>query len=159
MTMGLFDFFKKKKQVIEVTDEERKQFAEDMQANANALVDQFKEVASLDFSIDSLKLLDEIMEENTPFYKQGSNETKRIMIIKIGAYIFEVARQNFGGRYYWYDRLDQPILVTGQPEFEMSLLAYEKVKGRFEKGKEDNIPFFFEGYVEGVRHKRSAMVV
>jgi hypothetical protein len=154
--MGLFDFFRKKKQV---TDEDRRQFAEDMQANANALVNQFKDVALLDFSVDSLQLLDEIMEENTPFYKRGDNETKRIMIIKIGAYIFEVARQNFGGQYYWYDKLDQPVLVTGQPEFEMSLLAYEKVKGRFENGSEDNIPFFFAGYVEGVKEKKSAMIV
>lgn len=157
--MGLFDFFKKKKRVIEVTDEDRRQFAEDMQANANALVDQFKNVAQLDFSVDSLQLLDEIMEENTPFYKQGNDETKRIMIIKIGAYIFEVARQNFGGQYYWYDKLDQPVLVTGQPEFEMSLLAYQKVKGRFENGSEDNIPFFFAGYVEGVKNRKNAMIV
>ncbi|HMM01715.1 MULTISPECIES: hypothetical protein [unclassified Dysgonomonas] len=157
--MGLFDFFRKKKQVTEVTDEDRRQFAEDMQANANALVNQFKDVALLDFSVDSLQLLDEIMEENTSFYKRGDNETKRIMIIKIGAYIFEVARQNFGGQYYWYDKLDQPVLVTGQPEFEMSLLAYEKVKGRFENGSEDNIPFFFAGYVEGVKEKKNAMIV
>ncbi|WP_029902920.1 hypothetical protein [Prevotella sp. 10(H)] len=157
--MGLFDFFRKKQQVIEITEEDRREFAEEMVANANALVKQFGDIAKLDFSVESLQLLDDIMEENTSFYMQGNDETKRIMVIKIGAYIFEVARQNFGGRYYWYDRLNQPILVTGQPEFEMSLLAYEKVKGRFENGSEDNIPFFFDGYVQGVKSKESMMIV
>ena len=156
--MGVFDFFRKKKGTIEIKTEDLKQFTSDMQANAAALVKQFSET-NLDFSIDSLQALDEIIEENTHFFKQADDETKRKMIIKIGSYIFEVARQNFGGRYFWYDRLDQPILVTGQPEFEMSLLAYEKVKGRFMNGTEDNIPFFFDGYVQGVNNKENKMVV
>lgn len=156
--MGVFDFFRKKKGTVEIKTEDLKQFTSDMQANAAALVKQFSET-NLDFSIDSLQALDEIIEENTPFFKQADDETKRKMIIKIGSYIFEVARQNFGGRYFWYDRLDQPILVTGQPEFEMSLLAYEKVKGRFMNGTEDNIPFFFDGYVQGVNNKENKMMV
>jgi len=157
--MGFFDFFKRKKGTIQITDEDRKQFAEDMSANANLLIKQFKDDANLDFSINSLNEVDKIIEDSTVFYKKADSETRRKMIIKIGAYVFEVARQNFGGQYYWYDRLDQPILVTGQPEFEMSLLAYEKVKGRFENGQEDNIPFFFEGYVEGIKNKASQMIV
>lgn len=156
--MGLFDFFKKKKSV-EVSDDDRKQFADDMLANASLLIKQFKDDAQLDFSIESLHALDQIIEDSTEFYKKADIETRRKMIIKIGSYIFEVAKKNFGGQYYWYDRLDQPILVTGQPEFEMSLLAYEKVRGRFEKGNEDNIPFFFEGYVEGVKEKANRMIV
>lgn len=155
--MGLLNFFKKK-QEVSISDEDRRQFAEDMLANANLLVKQFEDT-SLDFSVESLHTLDRIIDENSEFYKKADNETKRKMIIKIGSYVFEVARRNFGGQYYWYDRLDQPILVTGQPEFEMSFLAYEKVKGRFENGNEDNIPFFFEGYVEGVKRKDSQMIV
>jgi len=157
--MGFFDMFKKKKKVTELSKEDQEQFVADMRANAETLVKQFSAGVNLDFSIQSLHDLDEIIESNTEVYKQSDNKTKRIMIMKIGSYIFEVARQNFGGRYYWYDHLDQPILVTGQPEFEMSLLAYDKVQGRFEKGAEDNIPFFFEGYVEGVKNKASQMIV
>ena len=157
--MGLFDLFKKKKKVIELSDGDQKQFITDMKANAEALVKQFNSGADLNFSVESLHDLDQIIEMNTPFYKKADNETKRKMIIKIGSYIFEVARQNFGGRYFWYDNLDQPLLVTGQPEFEMSLLAYEKVRGRFENGAEDNIPFFFEGYVEGVKNKANQTIV
>jgi len=55
--------------------------------------------------------------------------------------------------------LNQPILVTGQPEFEVSIIAFEKVKGRLENGKEDNIPFYFAGYTERVQNKQSGMIV
>lgn len=156
--MGLFDFLKKK-QVLKISEEDRSQFTADMTANANALVKQFKDVANLDFSVASLQILDKVIDDNRAFYKQGDDETKRKMIIRIGAYIFEVARQNYGGVYFWYNRLDQPILVTGQPEFEMSLLAYERTKLRFENMREeDNIPTFFNQYVEGVKNKRTALI-
>jgi hypothetical protein len=49
--------------------------------------------------------------------------------------------------------------VTGQPEFEVSLLACEKVKGRLKNGYEDNIPFFFDGYKERVEKKESGMII
>ncbi|NDV79496.1 hypothetical protein [Dysgonomonas sp. 511] len=156
--MGLFDFFKKKKTNEGQKDEDLAVFTQNMEFNANALVRQFDD-ENLDFSIGSLHTIDSIIEENTTFYNQADDDTKRKMIVKIGSYIFEVARRNFGGRYFWYDKLDQPILVTGQPEFEMSLLAYDKVKGRFENGSEDNIPFFFDGYVQGVENKKTQMIV
>ena len=73
-----------------------------------------------------------------------------------------MARRNFGGQYFWYDARKQPILVTGLPQFEISLLAYDKVRGRLSNGPEDSIPFFFEGYVERVRAARpgdKAMIV
>jgi hypothetical protein len=158
--MGLFSIFKKKKEVSSVTDEDRKYFADQMVAHAAALVDQFKERFNLDFSVESLAVLDKILEDTAKHYKnQMDKETQRRTIEKAGAYIFEVAKLNFGGTYFWYDALKQPILVTGQPEFDMSLLAYEKVKGRLENGYEDNIPFFFQGYIEGVERKLSAMIV
>lgn len=158
--MGLFDLFKKKKKVVELSGKDYQELVSDMLNNANTLVRQFSEGVTLDFSVESLHDLDQIIESNTEVYKESNDNTKRIMVMKIGSYIFEVARQNFGGKYYWYDNLDQPILITGQPEFEMSLLAYEKVKGRFENGPEDNIPFFFEGgYVQGVKNKANQMIV
>ncbi len=157
--MGIFDLFRKKKAATVLSAEDAEQFAADMRANAETLVKQFAEGVTLDFSVDSLHDLDRIIEGNTDVYNQSDDNTKRIMIMKLGSYIFEVARQNFGGRYYWYDRLNQPILVTGQPEYEMSFLAYEKVRGRFENGEEDNIPFFFDGYVQGVHNKANQMIV
>ena len=44
----------------------------------------------------------------------------------------------------------QPILVIGEPDFSVSIRAWEKVKSRIEKGVEDNIPFYIEGVKEHV---------
>lgn len=151
--MGLFDLFKKKTSSTQVTPEH-------ILGQADALVNQFKDTFALDFSVTSLETLDNLLGQTADSYNTQMDEAARQNFIAMaGSYIFEVARRNFGGSYFWYDRLQQPILVTGQPEFEMSLLAYEKVKGRLENGEEDNIPFFFAGYVEGVENRQSAMVV
>ena len=113
----------------------------------------------LDFSIKSLEAIDNALDEASDFYEEMDEGQKQNLIGSVGSYIFEVARKNFGGRYFWYDQLNQPILVTGQPDFEVSILAFEKVKGRLENGKEDNIPFYFAGYVERVNKKQSGMIV
>ncbi|MCC9043212.1 hypothetical protein LNQ81_11080 [Myroides sp. M-43] len=89
--------------------------------------------------------MDRILEGVAVYFDKMEEEGQKGLTEAIGAYVFEVAKRNFGGRYYWYDDLNQPIFVTGQPKFEASLLAFEKVKGRIKNGYEDNIPFFFEG--------------
>ena len=49
--MGLFDFLRKKKEIAQITDNDRQQFTDDMSANANLLVKQFNDDAKLDFTI------------------------------------------------------------------------------------------------------------
>lgn len=115
-----------------------------------------------DFSVGSLAVVEELLEEASDFFENMSVERQDQIVAQIGAYVFEVARRNYGGRYFWYDARKQPILVTGQPHFEISLLAYDKVRGRLKNGAEDNIPFFFEGYADRVRNAKpgdKAMVV
>jgi len=148
--MGLFDFLKKdnqKEKAKEVVDE----FTQQMIDTSSKCIDRFQgRFPGLNFSVESLKVVDTILEEVNEF-KEDMNEGQINNVIQtVGSYVFEVARKNFGGKYFWYDHLNQPILVTGQPNFEISLLAFEKVKGRIQNGKEDNIPFFFQGYVERV---------
>lgn len=164
--MGLFDFFKKKdnQKQIEQTSSEKQEalndFTKDMIKSADFFVnrssDRFK---GLDFSVKSLEVVDNALEEASDFYEDMSEEQRQNLISAVGSYIFEVARRNFGGKYFWYDRLNQPILVTGQPDFEVSILAFDKVKGRLENGREDNIPFYFAGYTERVQNKQSGMIV
>jgi len=146
--MGLFDFLKKdnqKEKDKEVVDE----FTQQMIDTSSKCIERFQgRFHGLNFSVESLKVVDNILEEVNEF-KEDMNEGQINSVVQtVGSYVFEVARKNFGGRYFWYDQLNQPILVTGQPNFEISLLAFEKVKGRIQNGKEDNIPFFFQGYVE-----------
>ena len=115
-----------------------------------------------DYSIASLTVIDELLQEASDFYENMPPKRQDQIVAQIGAYVFEVARRNFGGRYFWYDAGNQPILVTGLPDFEISLLAYDKVRGRLVNGPEDSIPFFFDGYAERVRNAKpgdKAMIV
>lgn len=139
--------------------EPENEFTLDMMKSADFFVEWMQEMYVLDYTVESLQLVDEALEEASDHYDEMSEERQKTLIGSAGSYIFEVARRNFGGKYYWYDKFNQPILVTGQPEFEVSILAYEKVKGRLENGKEDNIPFYFAGYVERVKERKSALIV
>ena len=48
----------------------------------------------------------------------------------------------------------QPVLVAGLPDFQVSIRAWEKVKGRLTNGREDNIPFYIAGYKEHIEHAK-----
>lgn len=155
--MGIFDFFKIKDtaKIDEIPiDETQAEFIEKSTNNAERLISSFNKGldGGLDYSESSLLVLDKdilsLFSENKDDMNTGMMED---IIAQAGSYIFEVARRKYGGKYYWYDHLDQPILVTGQPDFEISILAFEKVKLRIENGFEDNIPFFFAGYSERVK--------
>jgi hypothetical protein len=76
-----------------------------------------------------------------------SDDKKSWIVSRTSAYISEIARMNFGGRYYWNSDLNIPVLVIGEPKYKLHLLTYNKVIGRIEKGIEDNIPFFFNGFI------------
>lgn len=155
--MGLFDRFKKKtvtKKTETPIDDVQKDFIAKSTSSAERLLSSFNERLdnSLDYSVASLKVLDyEILSLFSENKDDMDPEMLDDIMAQAGSYIFEVARRNYGGRYYWFDQLNQPILVTGQPDFEISILAFEKVKQRIENGEEDNIPYFFAGYEERVK--------
>lgn len=163
--MGLFGFLKKNdnnkgNRKGSNNQEHSDDFTNDMVKSSKSFVERYSDrYNGLDFSIDSLKIVDELLEDASEFYEEMSEDQRQNLIQNAGSYIFEVARKNFGGRYFWYERLKQPVFVSGQPEYEVSILAFSKVKGRLEKGKEDNIPFYFQGYTERIKNKQSGMVV
>ena len=53
----------------------------------------------------------------------------RIFDFSFGCYVLETARRNYGGEYYWLSNEQQPILVAGEPDFSVSIKAWEKIKG------------------------------
>jgi len=158
--MGLFDFLKgneKKKEQTNKTepiDEVQNEFINDMTSNAERMSGAYNEMlgGALNYSVDSLKALDELLDQFHENRNDIDEEMKSDVIAQAGSYIFEVARRNYGGKYYWYDQMNQPIFVTGQPNFEISIIAFDKVKMRIENGKEDQIPFYFKGYEERVKN-------
>jgi hypothetical protein len=96
-------------------------------------------------------VLDSLIEDFSDFTDRSDEELIADFCAQAGSYILEVARRNYGGVYFWEDRLKQPMLKSGLPDFEISILAFEKVKNRIINGGEDNIPYFFKGYSECIR--------
>ncbi|CAL2102199.1 conserved protein of unknown function [Tenacibaculum sp. 190130A14a] len=122
--------------------------------NANHLVNNFNQALnnSLDYSVESLLVLDDEILNHLHNNQQVMNEQELTNIIhRIGCYIFEVARRNFGGKYDWHWSLNQPALITGYPSFEITILTFTKVKHRIIYGSKESIPSFFNIYMKKVK--------
>lgn len=121
---------------------------QDVISTAESFTSNFSDKGNFDFSIESLQSVDDILEEISDF--ELDDDMLYSISSMIGSYIFEVARRNYGGKYYWIKDENQPVLVTGEPDFSISILAFDKVKGRILNGEEDSIVYYFKGYIEAV---------
>jgi hypothetical protein len=119
---------------------------------AESFTKNFSDKGNFDYSVESLLNLDDLLDELNDY--EIDEDTLYSISSMAGCYIFEVARRNYGGDYYWDEEREQPILVTGKPNFAISIYAFDKVRGRVVNGKEDNIPFYFNGYIEAVMKGR-----
>jgi hypothetical protein len=106
---------------------------------------------ALDYSEASLAVVEEMLEEAAAFADEMTPEQLVTLARDFGCYILEVGRRSFGGRYYWFERRDQPVLVVGEPTFRIALLAWDRVRSRLSGDRADNIPFFYSGFAERVR--------
>jgi hypothetical protein len=107
---------------------------------------------SLDYSELSLSMVEDILAEASDFIDQMPEDQIDALVHMLGSYILEVGRREFGGKYYWHDERDQPVLVVGEPDCKIALLAFDKVRGRLSGDEGDNIPFFYQGFAECVRN-------
>lgn len=124
------------------------QLMDDIVGTANSFAENFSDKGDFNYSINSLVEVDDLLDEISD-YVMGEDAIYNIYTM-IGSYVFETARRNYGGKYYWLQDEQQPILVIGEPDFSVSIRAWEKVKSRIEKGVEDNIPFYIEGLKEHI---------
>ena len=107
----------------------------------------------LDYSVESLEEVDKMLGA---FGKtELSGDELYNTSSAVGCYIFEVARRNYGGRYFRIEEEQQPVLVAGRPDFSVEIKVWEKVKGRLINGEEDNIPFYIAGYREHIEIGRT----
>ncbi len=172
--MKLFDFFRHKKNRIkeeeppiilnpsdDLFDAIQQEFISKATSNAEKIVRAFnsKYDGAFDYSIRSLNVLDSLIEDFSDFADVSDEEIIEDFCAQAGSYILEVARRTYGGVYFWEDNLQQPMLKTGLPEFEISILTFEKVKNRIVNGDEDNIPYFFKGYSDCVRKAEKGKTV
>lgn len=164
--MRLFNFFRQKR--VAVQEEEplinlktggdifhqiQQEFIKKATGSAERIVRAFnsKYDGAFDYSVRSLNILDSLIEDFSDFTDLSDEELIDDFCIQAGSYILEVARRNYGGVYFWEDELQQPMLKTGLPDFEITLLTFAKVKNRIVNGDEDNIPYFFKKYSECLR--------
>lgn len=124
----------------------------DIMHTAEHFVENFGQKDSFDYSVESLAAVDELLEELSDF--ELDEDALYNTFTMIGCYVFETARRNYGGEYLWVRNEEQPVLVAGLPDFQVSIRAWQKVKGRLINGKEDDIPFYIAGYKEHIEHAK-----
>ena len=112
---------------------------------------QARSAGKLDYSCQSLAFIEELLADAADFVPDMSEQQVDSLVQLIGSYIFEVAKREFGGKFYWYEQQGQPVLVVGEPDFRIALLVGSKVRGRLSGDEADNIPFFYDGFASRVR--------
>ena len=106
---------------------------------------------SLDYSESSLAVVEEMLAEASAFIDDMPDDQIDALVHLLGSYVLEVGRRQFGGKYYWHDGRDQPVLVVGEPECKIAILTFDKVRGRLSGDEADNIPFFYQGFAARAR--------
>jgi hypothetical protein len=105
----------------------------------------------LDCSEKSLAIVEEMLDEIAQYADQMDGEQVDTLVKDFGSYLFEVARREFGGKFYWHDAREQPVLVVGEPTFRVALLTFDRVRSRLDGDPADNIPFFYSGFADQAR--------
>lgn len=128
--------------------------AEDIMHTANSFAENFNDRGSFDYSLNSLDLVEELLDEMSDYILDDDDVIYNASVMA-GSYIFETARRNFGGEYLWDQQERQPVLVTGRPDFSVAIKAWEKARGRIINGTQDNIPFYIDGLKQAVERGRA----
>ena len=121
---------------------------------AELAVDQLRDRTgdSLDYSESSLSMVEELLAESSGYIDRIPEEQVEALVHLLGSYILEVGRREFGGKYYWHEGRDQPVLVVGEPDYRIAILAFDKVRGRLSGDEAENIPFFYQGFAIRARN-------
>ena len=66
---------------------------------AESFSENFSDRFNFDFSCESLVSVNELIEEVMDYYVD--EDTQYNIMTMAGSYVFEVAKRNLGGKYYW----------------------------------------------------------
>jgi hypothetical protein len=116
-------------------------------------VAQFQDRADgrLDYSESSLLIVEEMLAEAAEFVGQMPQDDVAALIQLFGSYLLQVARTAHGGTFLWHEQQNEPVLVVGEPDRHIAMMAFQKVRGRLSGDESDNIPFFYKGFDDRVR--------
>jgi hypothetical protein len=100
----------------------------------------------LDFSVQSLGAVDEMLVEASNYVAELDEAVVTGLVQQLGCYVLEVGRRAFGGEYFWHEEGEQPILVVGEPAAHVALMTWSRIVGRLTGDEGDDIVFFFDGF-------------
>lgn len=109
---------------------------------------------NFDFSIESLSDVNSFLDEVGDFIFDDEKALNKYAVA-VGAYVFEVARRNYGGEYFMIKEEMQPVLVAGQPDFYVSIKAWDKVRKYVKEGPENDMKFYVDGYRSAVERGKN----
>ena len=132
------------------TSAKENNLSDQVHENAALAIKQFQGRAkgTIDYSASSLELIEEMLDEAANHWSDLKPETSETLVELMGCYILEVGYREHGGKFAWYEKRKQPILVVGEPAFHIAMITFDKVRGRLSGDKADNIPFFYQGFSE-----------
>jgi hypothetical protein len=113
------------------------------------------DASKLDYSEASLVLIDQVLDD---FFRQGAPLPDDLHFLA-SAYVFEVARREFGGRYLRGDDENPFVLVIGEDDAQVGVCVMGKVRGRATNGPEDSILFFYAGIAPLVAAGEAATLI
>ncbi|NVJ62266.1 MAG: hypothetical protein HWE27_17900 [Gammaproteobacteria bacterium] len=130
---------------------------EQVMEKAALAVEQFQErsVSALDYSEASLTAIEDMLDEASDFIDELPEEQINALTNLAGSYVLAVAANEFEGQFYWHEQQDQPVFVVGEPEFNVAIITFNKVRGRLNGDTADNLPFFYKGFAERARQAKS----
>lgn len=110
---------------------------------------------ALDFSSDTLDVVDDILET----FRAQDGPLPEPLLWMVSCYVLEVARREYGGRYLSGPESDPVVLVMGEPEVQIGIMVFSKVRGRIANGEEDSITFFYDGIEPAIARGLDATIV
>jgi hypothetical protein len=119
-------------------------------ASEAVLMCEDRAAGALDYSRQSLEVVEEMLDEAAAYVADMDAKSLDKLVQYLGCYIFEVARRAHGGKFYWHEERNQPVLAVGEPSFRIALLTWDRVRQRLSGDPADNIPFFYAGFDERV---------
>lgn len=108
----------------------------------------------LDGTAESLAGVDRVLEQ----YGLRTTPLSEDDYLRAAAYVFEVARAEFGGRYVEDVGGEAVALVVGEPSCSVKVMALGKVMKRVQHGPDDSIEFFYAGVAPLLARGQSAVL-
>ena len=78
-----------------------------------------KKYKGLDYSLQSLMVIDHLLDDYSPRWEKLSTEEQNEILTNASCYILWIAQQQYGGKFYWSEQHRQPVLVIGEPDYRL----------------------------------------